>query len=177
MSRLTTAILLLFLTAGIAFFLIVPQWRKVGEVRSAIQDLSALHAELTELAASRDALVAEYNAIPEADLEKLRAIAPAGREASAVLTDFEALAVKHLLSLDQVDFTGNGNAPGALAPARRFGTLPVALSLRGSYENFREFLLDLEHNLRLADVDEVTITTGQGKETPITLKGAIYYRQ
>lgn len=178
MSRLTAAIILFALTAGAVFFFIMPQWQMVTATRSAIGELEALHRELLELAASRDALMTAYNAIPEADLEKLRAITPASRETSSVLADFEQLAVEHTLSLDQVDFIAQKDASTvALPKAGAYGTIPVSLRLRGPYEGFREFLAALERNLRLVDVDEFAITASQIGQSPVTLKGVIYYRR
>lgn len=180
MSRLTAAIILLVITAVIAGFVIRPQWKKIAALRQAIGELEAFHNELTELAARRDELTGEYNRIPEADLERLRAIAPQDRRTAPVLIDLETMALKSGVSLDQIDFTaGEKISVQGLTPAsaRLFGAIPVTLNLRGNYEAFRDFLMAAERNLRLIDVDEITITPGRGKETPITLKGIFYYRK
>lgn len=184
MSRLITAILLLAVAAGIAVFALRPQWAAVGRDRAAIAELQLLERELTDLAAGRDALTAEYNAIAESDLEKLRAVAPADRGTAAVLTDFEALTQRNALALDQVDFTGGekssaatGLAAAGAPSARLYGTIPVTLSLRGTYDNFREFLLLLEKNLRLVDVDGLNLSSSRGQESAMTVKATIYYRR
>ncbi len=179
MSRLAAAIILLGATTAIAMFLVLPQWGKVGGTRAAIGELESLHEELATLAANRDALIAEYNTIAEADLTKLESIAPVGLRTTAVLTDFEELARRNSLALSQVEFSGDkGSAGGGLgAPLRHYGVIPVNLSLRGNYENFRDFLMALEHNVRIFDADEINFASGQGKETTVTLKGRIYYRR
>lgn len=179
MSRLVAAIVLLGATAAVVVFLIMSQWKKVGETRAAIQELESVHEELTQLATNRDALIAEYNTIAEADLAKLQRIAPAGLKTTDVLTDFEELARKNSLTLGQVEFVGDkGSTGGGIAvPLRHYAIIPVNLNLRGSYENFRDFLMTLEHNLRIFDTDEINFASGQGKESTITLKGRIYYRR
>lgn len=180
MLRFNIAILAILFAAGTVTFGIAPQWARIQAARESIRGLEALHDELTLLAASRDALVAEYNAIPEADLNKLEAIAPSDPKATPVLVDFEELARQNGLALNQVDFAGGQN-PGTagltLSRERRYAKIPVTLNVRGPYENFREFLSRLERNLRLIDVDEITILGDQGRESSITLKGTMYYRR
>lgn len=180
MSRLATAIILLGATAAIVVFFTMPQWEKIGQARSAIQGLESLHEELTQLAANRDALITEYNTIVEADLAKLQGIAPAGLKTTDVLTDFEELARRNSLALGQVEFVsdkGGAGGGGIAVPLRQYGAIPVNLNLRGNYENFRDFLMALERNLRIFDTDEINFASGQGKEATITLKGRIYYRR
>ena len=179
MPRLAAAIVLFGATAAIVVWFIVPQWKKAGETRSAIGGLESLHEELTQLALNRDVLITEYNTIAEADLAKLRSIAPAGLKTTGVLTDFEELARRNSLTLGQVEFIADkgGIGGGIAAPPRPYGAIPVNLNLRGNYENFRGFLIALEHNLRIFDTDEINFASGQGKEATVTLKGRIHYRR
>lgn len=180
MSRLTLAIALIVIAIGLALIVIRPQWAGIIEARQAIRQLQALDVELTSISESRDALMAEYNSIPEASFEKLKGMAPADRKTTPVLADLEELARRNAMALDQVEFVAGERSTLTLGSpgARRYGTTPVTLSLRGKYENFREFLIALEHNLRLVDVDEITMTSsGPDKESPITLKGTLYYQR
>ncbi len=179
MSRIVAAIILLGATAAIVVFFVMPPWGKIGEMRSAVGGLESLNEELTKLAISRDALITEYNTIAEADLAKLQSIAPAGLKTTGVLTDFEELARRNSLTLGQVEFVADkGSTGGGIAvPLRPYGAIPVNLNLRGDYENFRDFLMALEHNLRVFDTDEINFASGQGKEATVTLKGRIYYRR
>lgn len=180
MSRLIIAIILLVITAAIAVFVIRPQWDKITALRQSLRELGAFNDELNRLAVRRDELTNEYNQISEADLVKLSLIAPADRRAASVLIDLETLALKSGVAIDQVDFLAGEktSTQGLTLPSSQlFGAIPVTLNLRGSYETFRGFLTALERNLRLIDVDEIAITSSQGKEAPITLKGTIYYRK
>lgn len=179
MSRLVVSLLLLAIAAGIVLLGIRPQWAGVAATRAEIRGLEALHRELTELAANRDTLTAKYNTIPEADLAKLRALAPAVIETASVLVDIEAIAQRNILTLDQIEFLTPDKVPAASlqppAAARRYGAIPLTMNLRGTYENFREFLIALEHNLRLVDVNEIAFTGGANREASITVKAAIYH--
>lgn len=179
MSRLTSAIILILLTAAAAVFLVMPQWRRIGEERAAVAEFQAFHEELAGLAANRDALIAEYNTVAEADLVKLKGMAPADARTTGVLTSFEELARRNSLALGQVDFIGEKAPTAAIAAptARRYGAIPVTLTLRGGYENFRDFLSALEHDLRIFDTNEITFAAAQAKQATINLKGQIYFRR
>lgn len=179
MPRLIVTILLVAMTAGAVAFAIMPQWRKIGEARAAVGQLQALHEELTRLAATRDTLIADYNTIADADLEKLKNVAPANPKTTDVLTDFEELARRNSLIIGQIDFMNDKVPTAALAApgAQRYGTIPVTFSIRGNYENFREFLVAVEHDLRIFDADEIIFASAQGKEATISLKGRIYFRR
>ena len=180
MSRLILAILLLLIAAAAVFFFVMPRWNEVQKIKSDIKGLEALHKELVDLAASRDSLVQQYNSADERDLKKLAAIVPKGRLTASALTDFEILSQKNGLTLERVDFSENKETSSGALPEQGSGpyrVMPVSLTLKGGYENFREFLKALELNLRLTDVEEIAFSVVENKDLPITIKGRIYYRQ
>lgn len=180
MSRLGVAILLLLLAAAAVFFVVVPQWRNTSSIRAEIARLQSLSEELNGLAADRDALTQQYNAIPEADLAKIRLLTPRGPSTSQALVEFESLAKKDNLLLKQVDFSGTDNGSGAslgLPSELLYHSIPLTLSLSGAYENFRLFLSGLERDIRLTDVEGIDFGSGQGTTIlSITLKGKVYSR-
>lgn len=176
MPRITVAIVLIVLTGAVTVFFTVPQWEAIQAGRTAVGELEALSAELIELAARRDELTDAYNRIPEADLLKLQAVAPAERGTAEALTDFEALAIQNNIALDQIDFVAGEKSAVALgAPGPRpYAAVPVNISLRANYESFRNFLTALEYNLRLFEVEEITFASAQGREGPIALRGSMF---
>ncbi|MBI4132848.1 MAG: type 4a pilus biogenesis protein PilO [Candidatus Sungbacteria bacterium] len=180
MSRFGIGFLLLALAAAAAYFLAFPQWQKILALRADIQSLQALNTELTALAEKSEVLQQEYNAIPEADLEKLRSIAPATADTSRVLSDLENLAQRNQLLLSRVEFTAA--AQGAvtelqLPVSRPYTAIPVTMQLSGSYESLRAFLVGLEHNLRLLDVNSISFSSASDKGFSIGIGGKMYYRR
>lgn len=178
MPRFAATVVLAVLTIVVVVFLALPQWRQVDKSRAAIASLRLLHEELQGLAANRDAIISQYNSIPDADLSKLSGIAPSASRMTDMLVALEELTRRGSLTLGQLDFSGSPVSTSALAvpSARRYEALHVAIALRGSYENFRDFLKALEHELRLFDTDEINFAVS-GKEASINLKGRIYYRR
>lgn len=176
MTRTIIAFLLLVL-AGVIFYAgVLPQWRAVSDGRAEIARLQSIHNELIELEAKRAKLTEEYNAISENDLKKISAIAPASKETSSVLGDFESLAKKNGLTLDAIDFTTprDALASGAYQP------IQVNMNARGAYDSLVGFLRSLERNLRLMDVTEISFSgissSGGARVISAGIKGNIYYQ-
>lgn len=180
MSRLGVGFLLFVLAAAAAYFLAFPEWQKISALRVDIRSLQALNTELTALAEKSEILQQEYNAIPEADLEKVRSIAPATADTSRVLSDLENLAQRNALLLSRVEFAGaaQGAVTGLQLPTSRLYTaLPVTMQLSGSYESLRAFLINLEHNLRVLDVSSILFSSASDKGFSIGISGKMYYRR
>lgn len=176
MPRLGIGIFLLFISGTLVFFFIMPRWEAAGVLRGEVKELEAVSQELIELAAKRDALLAQYNAVPESDLVKLQELAPVGKQSAKTLVDFEDLARIHEVALEQVEFAVNQNETGAVGGAvhQFYQPLPVSLTVRGDYSSFRNFLTGLEGNLRMFDVTDINFSGGA--ELSATLRGKIYYQ-
>lgn len=180
MPRFTVAVAILLVATAVAFFFIVPQWEQVAKLRASITRLRLLHDELQELVALRDELSEDYTSIPEGDLGRLRAIAPSHPSISSALVDLETLSTQHGMNLERIDFLDAERSRSAnLAPgAARFTTpIPLTMGLKGGYDSFRAFLTALEQNLRIVDVEEVNLTSSDGVNFSLAVRGAMYYRR
>jgi len=177
MSRLTAGFILILIAALGAYFFAWPQWQKAGALRSEIDELRALSEELERLAAKRDALTAEYNRIPEADLTTLLDVAPREAQTGNILGDLEVLAASKGLELARIDFAASERAKPALSvpSASQAIPIPFALSLRGGYQPFLKFLGALEYLVRITDVTDIDFSGG-GEPISFNLKGRFYAR-
>lgn len=181
MTRIIIGFLLTTAALAIGYAGIRPQWLAAAEGRGEIARLQALHQELAELAARRDALTAEYNAIPESDLAKLRAIVPGDPETAKALGGLEAIARSQGMSIERVDFV-TGRIAGEFEAVTEEGyrTLPLVVALKGTYDGLRGFLVALERSLRLMDVDEITFASAgpeaRNPELSVSVKGRMYWR-
>lgn len=186
MPRILITILLLSATGALVFIGVMPQWTEIKNARAEIDRLQGIHKELVGLGEKAESLRQKYNAISEEDLQKLKAVAPAKPETSALLVDFENLALGEQMALQSVDFTPIRSAGGGqvLPEGGIYQSIPLNMSLQGPYESLVRFLKALEYNLRLVDVNEINFGSGVGgksildpRQVPITLRGKVYYRQ
>ena len=177
MSRLVASLFLLAAAGAVGYFGIQREWQATSAVRADISRLQAISKELTELTAERDRLLEAYRSIPAADLDKLRAVAPARPETAQALVDVESLAAASGVSVSRIEFGAVRDASaGAGAAVGRAIPIPVTLGLQGSYETFKRFLFVLERNLRLTDITAVNFSGGERGALGVSVQGRMYYR-
>ena len=153
-------------------------------VRAEIQKLIRLNDELQEISQTRDQLTAQYNAIPQGDLNKLSAMLPSGFGGAQLLRDMEALATKHGMFLKNIDLVTEAKTQTTQIqlPAQRLvAPLDVAFNTRGTYESLKSFLRDLEKVVRIIDLSDISFSGIQSADQkgPVlfeySLKGVTYY--
>ncbi|RME61420.1 hypothetical protein D6779_00090 [Candidatus Parcubacteria bacterium] len=94
---------------------------------------------------------------------------------SSLLVQIVGIAERNNLSLDGVNFSvgalsvqgqrGRSAVRGAKSALRRpLGTVKISTSLEGDYEDFKNFLYDIEHNLRILQVNSFSVSVELPKE-------------
>lgn len=171
MARIFISIILLFGAAVIGLFYLGPEWRTFQGLRGRLEELTATSIELDALAQNRDELVSQINSLSQRDLARIEKAVPQGTQGAEFLVSLEAFAVQRGLLLKRVDLASlaeaerSGSAqprPSGLiaVPSAAGGVkeLPISLNVQGSYQNLKAFLNDLEMNLRITDVEELSFT-------------------
>ncbi|MFY9462927.1 MAG: type 4a pilus biogenesis protein PilO [Candidatus Sungiibacteriota bacterium] len=208
MSKIITALIFFLAAIVLGFFYTFPAWQKFGMLGSDVAALATASVEFDQLIANRDNLLNLINSITKDNLARLDQMFPQGAQASDFLVAIEALTTESTIALRRIDLvspssggsgaeksspqtgqprptTAVGSAGGASAgtqkqeKAQTVGReLPFSLQIAGSYENFKKFLMNMERNLRLIDVDEISFSaTGKKDEsTEFTLKAKTYYQ-
>jgi Tfp pilus assembly protein PilO len=171
--------LLLLIVASIGVFvaLIIPKWDQVKVIQANVASYNADLAIANQLQVSRQALIAQYNGISKTDLDNITTLLPDSVDNIRLIIQLDALATKNgLSSLRNVDYNADElpttNANGTTAtPATDdtsndaassllpYGQFVISFETTGQYSNFLAFLSDVEKNLRLVDVTEVTFSS------------------
>lgn len=188
MMRPTIALLSFLAAGGIIAFGIFPLRNEIRDARAEIDGLIREYDELQEIAGVRSKLTAEYNAIPSQDLSRLSSMLPSGFATGQYLKDIEALSARHGLFLQSIDFVRKDQPSSSavrLPSQQRFTPLEVSFTVRGPYEIFRLFLVDLEKLVRITDVTNISFVAQPFSEIPeskaasplfeYALRGLIYY--
>jgi hypothetical protein len=138
------------------------------------QDIKGLSGEVAaydealnrsqELRAVRDELLAKRNTFPPAGVQKLERMLPDNVDNIRLIIDINNIAARHNLSLGNVQLgevtqAGSARNAGAVgASGEAVGSVSVGFSVAATYDNFLRFLVDLEHSLRLIDVESLSFT-------------------
>lgn len=151
-----------------------------------------MSVELDELIQNRDSLIETINTISKQDLDRINASLPEGPRSSDFLVLLENLSSAHGLILKRLDlasFTQPAAAstqnpqpkPSGIIISAPLGDktkdFPIHFSVNGSYKAFKEFLVDVEKNLRLIDIQEISFSsTGKGDNIEFVIKAKTYYQ-
>ncbi len=169
--KYTVLLLLIVASIGVFIGIIIPQYDNTQTARAAVATETANLATATQLAQSRQALIAQYNNIPQADLDNIQSLLPDSVDNIRLIIQIDAIATKDgLSSLRNVDYdpsqipTVNSTtaataaaaaAQPSTAPVLPYGQFDMSFQTTGQYSNFLSFLSDLQQNLRLVDITEV----------------------
>jgi Tfp pilus assembly protein PilO len=168
MTRILVPVLLLGAALGLFVFY----------TNSAFQDIKTLSAErasydeaLTkaqQLRELRDKLLKTRASFSADDVAKLAHVLPDNVDNIRLIIDINNIATRHNVVLSDVqlgDTTKSVGQTSALAvgpTGSPIGTVQVGFSVAAHYEDFLAFLQDLEHSLRIVDVDKLSLKTGVG---------------
>jgi len=139
-----------------------------------------------ELKSVRDQLLAKYDTFSSSDLQKLSYVLPDNVDNIRLIIDINNIASRHNLTLTnvQVGDVAAGSTSGAASPQQALavggssapvGSVDVSFAVAADYNDFLAFLDDLEHSLRLVDVEKLSFTTSTGATTDYTLDIRTYW--
>jgi Tfp pilus assembly protein PilO len=122
-----------------------------------------------ELRKIRDQKIAAFNTFTVEDKSRLERILPDNVDNIHLLIDINNIAARHGLSLKDValgtpsDAATVRSAAAVGASGDAIGSVPLGFTLSASYDDFLAFLQDLEHSLRVVDVEKISFSEDDTK--------------
>lgn len=148
------------------FNFISPLWSDI-QVSQALKADLLNQAEFKEkLAKNLENLASQYKN-RRSDIEKVNQIVPQGQDFPSILVMLEALASENGLIFKNVGISRGSSAVVDSGSAKKsLQSSSVTLSLTGSYQDFKNYLKELEKNLRIFDIQSIgffgsTLSTAQ----------------
>jgi hypothetical protein len=129
---------------------------------------------------TRDLLIDKYKNIKQEDKDRLNHFLPRSISNIELILEIEKIANLHGMPIKDIKFDSkslkDASASGAVVVAESdpskylsYGIFPMEFTVEGDYNKFLSFLVDLEHNLRLVDVTDISFSasnnTIQGDKT------------
>ncbi len=114
-----------------------------------------------ELRRVRDQLLSKFNTFSTEDKEKLLSMLPDNVDNIRLVIDINNVAARHNLAIKnlQIGETISGkstrNSAAVGASGSKVGSVDLGFTVSSDYEGFLSFLSDLEHSLRLIDVEKI----------------------
>jgi len=171
MFRFIIPIILIGISIALFFTFTKPLY---GDIVLLREEVTAYHEALNNSKAlenERDKLTQKYNAIGGENLDRLQKLLPEGVDNIRLVLEIEKLATPYGMVLRDVQYdtiqqdtlpTGPGVIQGEAVNQnlrKDYGVWNLEFSAEGTYNNFINFLKDLENNLRIVDITSVSFSS------------------
>jgi Tfp pilus assembly protein PilO len=168
----------LALAGGIFFLYTQPAYDEVQILNEEISQYDQALEKATELQQLKQSLLSRFNAFRTEDLDRLQKSLPDHVDNVRLILDLDNLAARHGMALQNVVISGPASGSGGTTAIgaiglghRKFDSLTMKFTTRGSYEDFTTFLGDLEASLRIVNVVSLNLVREGNVST-----GALTYR-
>lgn len=166
--KLISSILFLIIAILVFFFAVNPLRADVSQLRTNVATYNTALDSSTDLQRTRDNLVNTYKGIKKEDKDRLTHFLPDSVDNIQLILEIEKIANLHGMPLKDIKFeiknateknTENENLviqeddPMSYLP---YNIFPMEFVIEGKYGTFLKFLEDLEDNLRLVDVMDIS---------------------
>ena len=161
--------------AGFIFFVYVNPTLSgpIAETKSAIANDDKALAAAADYENSKNALASARKAIDSSDLTRIVTFLPDSVDNVGLILDINALAARSGVSLSNIDVAKNDNSAAASsgtsgswlsANPNPVGSVDLSLSVIGTYDAFKSFLVGIEKSARLLDVQSIVV---KGSDTGV----------
>lgn len=148
------AIVLLVGAIGLFFGYTYKKYQEIKEVRTDVVELKKDLEQSVVILAKRDELKKKYTSFKQADLEALDSLLPDYVDNIKLVLDMNSIAKLYGITLRgiKVDEEKESKVAATTASKANFGSINISFKVTSTYENFVQFLRDLERSLRIVDV-------------------------
>lgn len=181
--KFISSIAFIIITIALFIFIINPMYADVQSLTADVSSYSTALNNSTELQKTRDSLVNEYKNVKQEDKDRLNHFLPSTIGNIELILEIEKIANLHGMPIGDIRFETTGLesnvASGTVAVVGSndnlpYGTFPMEFTIQGKYDTFVLFLKDLEHNLRLVDVNAISFVVPASASGASTTDASIY---
>jgi Tfp pilus assembly protein PilO len=179
-SKIAMGALLLVVILGVGYFFTAGQWSAYKQAKADVAQKQEQQRALNEALSSIQSFNAAYKArLADADMVNLALPAKSG-DLPNLLSSVEEMAKAAGVALSNFQITDSGTATGAgTKPAleNSIQTQKIDMVASGSYASFVNFMMRLQNNLRLMDVENVTAKADENGQLQYDVQLKTYYQK
>jgi len=170
-------IILIGIGLAVFFAFTNPMYNEISSLRAQVASYDEALGNSKALENERDVLTAKKNSIDQINLAKLQKLLPENIDNIRLILEIEQIALPYGMTLKDVRYStdekkdAGGSAPGraevvqASAPVsaqslnKDYGVWDLEFSTEGTYNDFLNFIKDLESNLRIVDISSINFSS------------------
>ncbi len=154
--------MLVAIAVGLFYLYINPHYMNIRDLMQQRSDYKMALANIEEVKALRDSLESQLSGMPPQESARLELLMPTGFNSVKLITDLDAVAGRHGMSLrgvKMVEETSDSRATINNQPKKGYRTSTLSFGVVSTYQNFVAFLRDMEKSLELVDVKAVSMNS------------------
>lgn len=162
------SIAVIAICVGMYFMYIKPMTVDIKLLTAKKDEYTQVLNRVKEIKEKREAVLAEYNSISAEEVDRLNKIIPEKVNSVALLNNLSAIGERYGVAikdykLSEADASGR-DVLGTGAPGS-YKTTTMSMHLIGRYDQFLNYLEDIEYSLSLIDVVSLNIIPGAPSKT------------
>ncbi len=161
--------ILILISLATFFFYTNPHYQSVKDHQSQVADYDEALDNEAKLEQDRDALSNKYHSFPLDAQVRLEKLLPDNADNIRLVIDIQKIALSNGVNVISTEFDSSGAKSSSNGDGRGtqkdYGIFDLGFSVTGSYANFLKFLKAMESNLRVTDVQSITFSSGDTKDT------------
>jgi Tfp pilus assembly protein PilO len=178
MFRFATPIILVVIAVSGFFVFIQPTYKEITDLNTQIVSYNQALDNSRSFAEERDKLVNKNNSISLEDKSRLQKFLPDNVDNIRLILEIGNIASPYGMVLEDVKYdtltqssttsstSGTPATPSTSAKTTQsnqdYGTWNLEFSTQGTYNNFLNFVKDLESNLRIVDISSIQFSSNTG---------------
>jgi len=162
------------IAAGAIFFLYTrTTYDSVQVTRAQIAEYDTALDKATELQQVKQTLLSRFNALDQNALDRLKKLLPDHVDNISLILEIDNLAGKYGMALANVDISSSqadsSTSVGSVGSVNQGqDSLTMKFSTEGTYDDFLQFLTDLESSLRIVDLVSLSLApSALSSPTPV----------
>lgn len=179
MSRLILPLLIIAAAVGLFVLYTDPAYQAAQALNAQVSQYNDALTKSQELQSVRNQLLAKRATFSNDDVAKLQEVLPDNVDNIRLIIDINNIAAHHNLALQNVQLdSSNAAAQSALSSgsvSNSVGSVTVGFSVTTDYNTMLAFLQDLEHSLRLIDVQTLSFASGGSDHDSYTFRIQTYW--
>ncbi len=161
MLKTLTPIVLIIASLGLFFLVIDPTYKQIETKRAQLAKYDEALGKSKNLTDRRIELSKKYDAITDDDITRLGKMLPNAVDNIRLILDINSIAGLHGMKLRNTKVsegpsTDEKNNP-LIVDERKYGTVGLGFTVTSTYDDFLNFLDDLEHSLRIGDIVSLSL--------------------
>src|SRR3989344_4176656 len=155
-----TAIILLLLAVGLFYTVTRGQYQDAKELHNLSNEYKSILQNITDIEELRDRLLITYERLPRTEIDRLNKMLPDNVDTVRIALDIDGMASNYVIAIENIQAISSSNEQSGLVVlpeyAGAYEKATISFSFVSSYDNFMNFLADLEKNLRVMDIKSIS---------------------